>query len=582
MIILGLSFGYHDSSAALLIDGKLVAAAHEERFTRVKNDKSFPVNAIMFCIKFANLDLSDVDFFSYYENPFLKFKRILDSSLISESKPIEYIDLLVENWLRQNRFEIDRIIEKSLGLQNIKLFVSQHHYSHACSAYFASNFNEAIVLTIDGVGEIECSTISKAKNNKIEKIATCDFPNSVGLFYSVFTAYLGFKVNEGEYKVMGMAAYGKPTYTLKLRKLFKLLPEGKIEIFQKHFCYHLPNSPKPFKKTLEKFLGIEPREQETEFDPLNSSSCIEYANLAASLQKVTEEMVFHMVDFAAKKTNSKNLCIAGGVGLNSVLNGKLIYEKGFNLFVQPASGDSGASFGAALACYFEKSKKPRREIFTNPFLGKAYHENEYRNLFVNCGYEIKKRCVDEKELVNLTARLIAEGNVIGWFQGRSEWGPRSLGNRSILANPTMENIQEIVNSKIKFRELFRPFAPAVVEEHASDFMDLKDNLDDTDPLRFMLAVTKVNTDKIPSTTHADGSGRFQVVSKRINPLFHKLITRFGQITGCYAVLNTSFNLKGEPMVESPRDALRTFNQSEINFLVVGNYVISNSAKVDLK
>lgn len=580
MYILGLSFDYHDASAALIKDGVVVAAAQEERFSRVKNDSSFPELAISFCLEEAGITIKDVDHAVFYEKTFLRFDRILQASLLRFPTSKDYIASTLNSWIANGKLYTKQRISKTTGISRSKIHSVKHHESHAATAFFCSPFEEATIITIDGVGEYETCTISYGQKNSIKNLASMSLPHSLGLFYSAFTAFLGFKVNEDEYKVMGMAGYGKPVYYDKIMGLFELRNDGTFSLSQKYFDFLCPVSI-PYTDALVEAFG-QPREPESPFiitGPDDDPAIIKnryYADLAASVQKCAEEVILHMVTKAVEKTGVRDVCMAGGVALNSLANGRIKRELGCRLYVHPAAGDAGSAIGAALMHHHSIEKNAKRIPMVNPYLGKAYQDSEILEA-IEQGFVKKYRLFQDNEsLVDEVAKLLRGGAIIGWLQGRFEWGPRALGCRSILADPTNPNMQQIVNEKIKFREPFRPFAPAAIEERAADYFDIGNINFETDPEYFMLAIANVHEDKrdsIPAVTHVDGTARVQLVNRKTNEIFYDLIRKFGEYSGVPVLLNTSFNLRGEPIVTTPQNALRTFEWSDMDYLVMGRYLI---------
>ncbi len=587
--ILGLSFFYHDSAAALLKDGKIIAAAQEERFTGKKHTPDFPEKAIQFCLDFAKIKVKDLNYIVFYEKPFEKFERILKSLLSTYPKSIISFNDILTAWFSKKLWVEDIIINKT-NVESEKVFFVEHHLSHAASSFFSSPFKESAILTIDGVGEWTTTSKghgigdwNKGDKNSITLNKEIRFPYSVGLLYSAFTAFLGFKVNNGEYKVMGMAPYGEPKYINKIKKLIKIYDDGSFKLDLSYFTYHYHNK-KSFNRKFVKLFG-KPRNPKSEFIVKQKgwqTSYIEpeskhYADMAASIQKVTEEIIIKMANQLYKEIKSDNLCIAGGVGLNSVANGMLLNKTPFkNLYIQPAAGDAGGAVGAALYLYHVGLKKPRNYIMDNVFLGKEYSNKEIKKFLDK--NKIKYTWLPDKKLFDKIIKELNDKKIIGWYQGRFEWGPRALGNRSILADPRYPEIKDIVNMKIKFREPYRPFAPAVLEEDAEKFFKIK-NSGNLLPAKFMLYVTDVINNKrniIPAVTHVDGTGRLQTVIKKDNPRYYDLIKRFKQKTGIPIILNTSFNLKGEPIVNTPQDAYNTFMKSGMDLLVLNNFIINKS------
>lgn len=593
MKILGLSFDFHDSAAAILVDGKIIAAAQEERFTRVKHDAAFPRRSIDFCLKQAGLTLGDLDRIVYYENSLKKFDRILWASEQNMPRSQGYLDSVVHSWFKWEKFDAVRKIAAELKVPREKVTFVDHHDSHLAAAYYCSPFEHAAIVTLDGVGEYETGVIAVGRGNTIERKVSINLPHSLGLLYSAFTAFLGFEVNEGEYKVMGMAAFGKPTHYDEVRKLVTLKDDGSYEIDQSCFEFLTPTT-LPYTDEFRRRFGT-PRVPESPFAVAGAdlpagvgegdagaiiAQSEHYANIAASVQKVTEEVIMHVCDHAVRYAGTKNLCLAGGVALNSLANGRLIRERGYTMFIQPAAGDSGNAIGAA-ARYFHTVKngsQPRMKPFQTPYLGSAFAADEISAAIKESGYENVTLCNSTDELAEKVAELLAGGAIIGWMQGQAEWGPRALGARSILADPTNPNMKRMVNERVKFRELFRPFAPAVPAESAAEYFEFTPDTRPGAPEYYMLAVHPVREHKksvIPAVTHADGTARVQIVTTESNPVFYRLLKAFGARKGVPVLMNTSFNLRGEPIVDSPRDALKTFGISGIDYLVLGNHIISS-------
>lgn len=598
MKILGISAYYHDSAICLIVDGNIIYATQEERFSRIKNDESFPKLAIKNCLEYTNTKLCEIDAIVYYEKPFLKLERIIKTFLDFAPKGLTSFLHAMHIWtkdklfIKQNIYDELKKIDSSFNKKKSPLLFTEHHLSHAASAFYTSNFKEAAILTIDGVGEYTTASLAYGKDNKISILQEIHFPHSIGLLYSAITYFLGFKVNSDEYKVMGLAAYGnaKGEETKKYintieEKLIKINDDGSYELNMKNFAYTHSLRMVDDKKW-QTFFNIEKRKSDDELTQ-------EHCNLAYAFQKVTEKVVLNLCYKIKETTNSENLCLAGGVALNSVINGIIVDKKIFKyVFIQPASGDAGGALGAALAAYYIYFKKERTTIFPDAIqqslLGNSFTENEILEI-IKIHANIYK-CKDENELYKKTAQYIAEGNVIGWFQGRMEFGPRALGNRSILADARNPDMQLHLNLKIKNRESFRPFAPAVLEEDVQRYFDIQD----TSP--YMLQVHKVKNihlkelpenyetlslkeklyivkSSIPAITHVDLSARIQTVNKEQHPLFWKLINTFKTQTGCSLLINTSFNIKDEPIVCTPKDAYNCFIKTGMDVLVIGNYFI---------
>jgi len=591
MKILGLSFFYHDSAAALVIDGVPVAMAEEERFSRKKHDSNFPKRAINFVLDYSCVKFPELDYIVFYEKPFIKLDRIFKTSFSTfPFTPLVFAKAIKSLFL--DKLWIHSLIFKETGISSEKILFSEHHLSHAASSFFCSPYEKAAILTVDGVGEWACTTIGIGEKNKIKIIKEIHFPHSLGLLYSVFTAFLGFEVNDGEYKVMGMAPYGKPIYIDKVRKLINFFTDGSYALNLEYFDFYR-STEQTFSKKFVSLFG-KPRDPKSKFFTRNTGwpsyfgekpkneeyekiakEQEYYADIAASVQIVLEEAVIKLAKEAYAITKCDKLCVAGGVGLNSVANWKILQNAGFKeIFIQPASGDSGGSLGAALAIYHNALNQPRKYIMKHGYYGAEYNNKEIEK-FLKENNIVYEKYDNEQDLLNVVANNIIAGKVIGWFQGRFEWGPRALGNRSIIADARRADMKDIVNTKIKFREPYRPFAPSVLVEYASDWFEISE-AEKHYPARFMLYVVDIKKDKqklIPAITHIDGTGRLQTVFKEENPRYWNLINNFYQKTGVPLILNTSFNLKGEPIVTSPIDAYSTFVRSGIDILVLGNYII---------
>lgn len=597
MNILGISCFYHDAAAALIQDGDLVAAAEEERFSRKKHDSGFPTLASQFCLDTGKIRSKDLDWVVFYEKPFDKFERILKTALQTYPKSYKVFRESMITWL-VDKLWVKHAIHDALGVSPDRVLFTQHHLSHAASAFYASPYEESAILTVDGVGEWATAAYGTGRDTEIELTHELRFPHSVGLLYSAFTAYLGFEVNEGEYKVMGMAPYGQPKYTDKVWKVVRQFEDGSVELDMDYFCFHHSTN-RTYNQKFEDLFGRS-RKPETLFfteqtgfpsyfgeRPGNYEELAEanqyYADIAASIQAVTEDILVNMAKAVRRHTGMSQLCIAGGVGLNSVANGRILAEAGFDrLYIQPAAGDGGGALGAALHAYHGMLGKPRSFQMRHAYWGAEYSDNQIQDYLGSEGVYYEK-CASGQELVSRTAELLASGNVIGWFQGRFEWGPRALGNRSILADPRRDEMKDVVNTKIKFREPYRPFAPSILAERAHEYFELECPADQ-DPARFMLLVSKVRAgrrDEIPATTHVDGTGRLQTVFAEESPLYHALISSFSERTGVPVVLNTSFNLRGEPIVTSPADAYSTFIRSEMDVLVLGHCIVTKQTGEDL-
>jgi carbamoyltransferase len=558
MTILGISCFYHDAAAAVIRDGQLVAAAQEERFTRKKHDASFPIHALRYCLKEAGIKAQELDYVGFYDKPILKFERILLSAIATFPKGLLPFLTAMPVWLKEKLW-IPQLIRSQVEYDGPILF-SGHHHSHAASAFLVSPFQKAAILTIDGVGEWETTTYGIGENNDIRILRRIHFPHSLGLLYSAFTYYLGFKVNSAEYKVMGLAPYGTPRYyDLIMSELLSPKEDGSYKMAMRYFGYG--DSLRMINERFDKLFERPPREPESALEPFHK-------DVAASIQKVTNELMVRMARHLYAQTKTENLCLAGGVALNCVANSRILAETPFrNIFIQPAAGDAGGAVGVAYYIYNTILKNERNFRMEHAFLGPEYSDSEIRAYLD--GLRVPYRKLEKKDLLRETARLINEQNVVGWFQGRMEWGPRALGNRSILADARNPENQSKVNLKIKFRESFRPFAPAVLAEKSNDYFELDQ------PSPYMLLTAQVREDRrhIPAVTHVDGSARLQTVSKEQNPLFYELLNEFDRQTGCPVVINTSMNVRGEPIVCSPHDAFKCFIRTEMDYLVVGSYLL---------
>ena len=584
MNILGISAFYHDSAACLVMDGEIIAAAQEERFTRKKHDFNFPTNAVEYCLKEAGIDAEELDYVGFYDKPFIKFERILYSYLAYAPIGIKSFFKSIPLWIKQKLFIRD-IIKKELGYRGKVLF-PEHHESHAASAFYPSPFSEAAILTVDAVGEWATTSYGIGKDNDINITSELRFPHSLGLLYSAFTYYTGFKVNSSEYKVMGLAPYGEPEYVdLILRELVDLKEDGSFKLNMKYFnyCTGLTMTNNRFNK----LFGGPPRKPESKITQREM-------NLARSIQVVTEEIVLRMVNHIYKETGKKNLCLAGGVALNCVSNGRLLREGPFeNLWIQPAAGDAGGALGAALLIWYKYLGNNReldkaRVSQKASYLGNYYTDEEIEDFLKKDEIPFEK--LKTEEIPPKIAELIAGENVIGWFEGRMEFGPRSLGSRSIIGDPRSKEMQSVMNLKIKYRESFRPFAPTVLREHVSDYFDIdcespymllvaniKDEkrvrMSDEEEKLFGLEKLKVTRSDVPAITHVDYSARIQTVTKDDNPLFYGVIEEFYKKTGCPMIVNTSFNVRGEPIVCRPEEAFKCFMRTEMDYLIMGSYLL---------
>ena len=566
MNILGISAYYHDSAAAIIVDGCIIAAAQEERFTRVKHDSSFPIEACKYCLAEAKLTLNDIDKVVFYEKPFIKFERILETHIRVAPKSIKTFLKTMPIWLK-TKLNMRKLLKKELsvlGKYNGMIFFSEHHLSHAAFAYYTSEFLDSIILTIDAVGEWTTTSVIYGKNNKLEIIKEQHFPDSIGMLYSAFTYFLGFKVNSDEYKLMGLAPYGDKLsgQTQKFIKLIEknivdISNDGSIILNMDYFAYEHSMVMINEKKWKELFAIDKRRE--------NSAITQSHKNLAFAIQFVLEKIIKLLC--ITLEGYSKNLCISGGTALNCSANGMLLKQSSFDAIYVPFSpGDAGAAIGAALFVYHSEEGKNERASNKSPYLGPMYTDSEIKREVEknNLKYEYIH---DFPRLCDKTAKLISEGNIIGWFQDRMEFGPRALGNRSILADPRIHNMKDKINRKIKFRESFRPFAPIVLEEYSNDYFDLQIG----SPYMMFTCTVKNNT--LPAITHIDQSARVQTVNREMNPKIHMLLNSFYKAYGCPVLLNTSFNVMGEPIVCSPQDALSTFEKSGLDYCVIGNYLI---------
>ncbi|HET8676698.1 MAG TPA: carbamoyltransferase [Blastocatellia bacterium] len=558
MNILGISCFYHDSAACLVRDGEIVAAASEERFTRKKHDAGFPHNAIRYCLEEGRIRAGDLDRVGFYDKPLLKFERIITSYLANFPRSYFAFMKAVPVWLREKLWTKD-LIARELGYKGEILF-AEHHQSHAASAFLVSPFDEAAILTVDGVGEWATASLAAGSGNSIRMLKQINYPHSLGLLYSAFTYYLGFKVNSAEYKVMGLAPYGEPKYYDRIMsELIDVHADGGFRLNMDYFAYayglRMTNG------QFEELFEGPPRRPESPLDQ-------RHKDIAASIQKVTEEVMLRLAFTLHSETGFTDLCMAGGVALNCVANGRILRDGPFkNIFIQPAAGDAGGAIGVAKYIYHTLLGNARDSELSHVYLGPSFSSGEIESYLNEIGAQYQK--LEREELLRTVARLIADQNVVGWFQGRMEFGPRALGNRSILADARRAENRDRVNLKIKFRESFRPFAPVVLEDHSSEYFDLDR------PSPYMLLVGQVREDKrvIPSVTHVDGSARIQTVSRETNPIFYDLIAEFYRLTGVPVIINTSFNVRGEPIVCTPEDAFRCFMRTNMDFLVMGEFLL---------
>ena len=592
--ILGISAFYHDSAATILVDGKIIAAAQEERFTRKKHDSSYPFNAVEFVLNFSNLKLIDVDQIIFYEKPFLKFERLIETYVAFAPKGFKSFSKAMPIWLNEKLFQKKLIFnhlkehDKNFSDES-KILFSEHHLSHAASAFYPSPFDEAIILTADGVGEWATTTVAIGKGNKLDIKKELHFPHSLGLLYSAFTYYTGFKVNSGEYKLMGLAPYGQPKYmNLILENLIDLKEDGTFMLDQKYFNYATGLT--MTNENFDKLFGEKPRRSED--DEITQF----HMDIASSIQKVTEKIMLMLAKSLRDEFKISNLCLAGGVALNCVANGKILEEKIFeNIWVQPASGDAGGSLGAALSLWHIDQENPRvinnLDDMKGSYLGPEYSQSDIENELTKIGANFA--VIDEEKLISTTADDLANGEAIGWFQGRMEFGPRALGNRSILGDSRSSAMQKNLNLKIKYRESFRPFAPSILREDLekwfninvnSPYMLMVANISDdkiiqmSDEEKKLFGIDKLNIKRseIPAVTHVDYSARIQTVHKETNNKYHRLIESFKEKTGCPILVNTSFNIRGEPIVNTPLNAYSCFMGTDLDKLVIGNCYLEKS------
>ena len=591
--ILGISAFYHDSAAAIVVDGEIIAATQEERFTRKKHDASFPKNSINYVLKESNLKLHEVDHIVFYEKPFLKFERLLETYLNFSPKGFKSFSMSMPLWLNEKLFQkkllFDLLKEQDDNFNDIKkINFSEHHLSHAASAFFPSPYEEAIILTIDGVGEWATTTISKGSGNKIDILKEIHFPHSLGLLYSAFTYFLGFKVNSGEYKVMGLAPYGEPKFKdIILDKLIDVKQDGSFKLNMNYFNYATGNTMTNNK--FAKLFNTEKREPESKLLQI-------HMDIAASIQAVTELVVLKIARFLSKEFKQKNLCMAGGVALNCVVNGRILKEGIFqNIWIQPASGDAGCAIGAAQLFYYQelnnKRKILKQDSMKGSYLGPQFSSKEVENELKKCGANYKE--IHKDQLIKETSRILEEGKIIGWFQGRMEFGPRSLGNRSIIADPRSETMQKKLNVKIKYRESFRPFAPVILFEKVSEWFELKSEspymlivsdlkkekrIEMTKEQNDLFGIEKLNIKRsnFPAITHVDYSARIQTVHKETNLLLYKLLSEFEKNTKCPMLVNTSFNIRGEPVVCSVIDAFNCFMGTDLDVFICNNFILYKS------
>ena len=593
MYILGISAYYHDSAACLIKDGEIIAAAQEERFTRKKHDHNFPKEAVNYCLGFAGINIDQVEFVAFYDKPFLKFERLLETYLTYAPIGIKSFIKAIPLWINQKLW-MKEIIKNELSYEGIVLF-PEHHESHAASAFFASPYDKAAFLTIDGVGEWTTTSYGIGNHNKLEILADIKYPHSIGLLYSAFTYYTGFKVNSGEYKVMGLAPYGEPKYVDSiLNELIDLKEDGSFKMNMEYFNFNAGLTMTNDK--FHKLFGGPPRKPESKLTQKEM-------DLARSVQDVTEEVMIRMARHIKKETGMNYLCLAGGVALNCVANGKILRENIFDdIWIEPAAGDAGGALGAALYIWYqylgnERKADNKTDFQKGSYLGPEFSDEEIEKYLKQNNIPYNK--VSEAELIEKTADILAVEKVVGWFQGRMEFGPRALGARSIIGDARSSKMQSVMNLKIKFRESFRPFAPSVLEEKISDYFEI----DRPSPYMLLVADVKKERQKtmteeqkklfgidklnilrsdIPAITHVDYSARIQSVNKNTNPIYHKMISKFEEKYGCGVIVNTSFNVRGEPIVCEPEHAFRCFMRTDMDYLMMGNFIIDKTKQTPLK
>lgn len=569
MRILGISCYYHDSAACLLEDGRVVAAAAQERFSRKKHDNGFPKEAISFCLNWRCISARQIDAVVFYEKPILKFSRIIQQHVSAFPKGHGMFAGTIGSWLGI-KLQLPKILKKEIGYTG-PLYFTQHHEAHAASSYYLSGFPEAAIVTLDGVGEWATTTVGLGQGSKIRIDRETHFPNSLGLFYSALTAYLGFEVNDAEYKVMGLAAFGNPQpFRRQMNELIKQYPDGSFMLNLKYFDFVWGNH--MFNAHLAELFGFPPRSPEAKMES-------QYKNIAAALQEKLETTVFHLLDEVYRKYKTKNLCLAGGVALNSVMNGKILSRTSFgNLYIPPDPGDAGGAIGAALAYWHRENELPSAVTFS-PYLGPTYSDEQIEDVLLAYGLGYAKFSDKEKLLGNVADLLIQE-KIIGWFQGRMEWGPRALGNRSILASAAKPEMKDIINTKVKHRELFRPFAPVILDTYVHDYFKADKKLSVS--AKYMLMVYPFKDKgkrEVPATVHVDGTGRLQVIERADNPMYYDLIDIYRKKTGTPIIINTSFNIRGEPIVCTPEDAVACFLGTEIDYLVIGSFLVRKNDHV---
>ena len=565
MVILGISCFYHDSAAAIIKNGQIIAAAQEERFTRIKHDNTFPFQAIEYCLNSLGIAINEVNYIAFYEKPILKFDRILHQHITHFPKSAKVFFDTIPGWINE-KLQIKEILKNKCHYHGRTVFIP-HHLSHAAASYLSSPFSEAAILTLDGVGEWATTTYGYTKDNQIKLEKEIKFPSSLGLFYSALTAYLGFAVNNDEYKVMGLSAYGKnpDEYYSQIKSLIQLNRDGSYQLNMKYFSFEYQE--KMFNQHLCNLLGGPARKPDSEMTS-------RYENIAAATQQVFEETLFFMLQKLHQKHPSTNLILSGGSALNSLANGKILKNTPFkNLYITPDPGDGGASLGAALYTYHCLFKNTTHQLLPSAYLGPEFSPNQIKKAIDK--YQLKPLFItDNNQLIDAVSNLLIEQKVVGWFQGRMEWGPRALGNRSILAAATSREMQDIINVKVKHREMFRPFAPVILREHTKEYFITDKNIPiSADYMLLVYPFRKSVKSKVPAVVHVDGTGRLQTIDRQSNQKYYDLINSYYQKTSIPLILNTSFNVKGEPIVCTPEDAIKCFLHTEIDYLVLGNYLI---------